>query len=112
MVTRESCGRERAAGLWHAVRMLALIRYSVPSGRTEEFLSQAHDIVDTFAAQPGYVRGKVVRSVDEPALWALVSEWEGAGFYRRALGAARMAMYPLMTLMINEPSAFEDVSRS
>ena len=37
--------------------------------------------------------------------------FKGAGFYRRALGAARMVMYPLMTLMINEPSAFEDVER-
>ncbi|GHE46154.1 hypothetical protein GCM10017673_55230 [Streptosporangium violaceochromogenes] len=88
--------------------MLALIRYSVPSAQTGEFLKQARDIVGTLAGQPGYLRGRVVRSVDEPELWALVSEWEGAGFYRRALGAARMAMYPLMTLMINEPSAFED----
>ena len=46
---------------------------------------------------------------DEPNLWALVSEWEGAGFYRRALSAARMELYPLMILMVNEPSAFEDV---
>ncbi|MFJ2031096.1 antibiotic biosynthesis monooxygenase family protein [Streptosporangium sp. NPDC087985] len=91
--------------------MLALIRYSVPSGQAEEFLKQAHEIIGILAAQPGYVRGRVVRSVDEPELWALVSEWEGAGFYRRALGAARMVMYPLMTLMLNEPSAFEDVDR-
>ncbi len=89
--------------------MLAVIRYSVPPGQTEEFLKQARDIVETLAGQPGHVRGRVVRSVDEPELWALVSEWEGAGFYRRALGAARMVMYPLMTLMLNEPSAFEDV---
>jgi quinol monooxygenase YgiN len=88
--------------------MLALIRYSVPPGQTEEFLKQARDIASVLAGQPGHVRGRVLRSVDDPDLWALVSEWEGAGFYRRALGAARMAMYPLMTLMINEPSAFED----
>ncbi|MEV7007801.1 antibiotic biosynthesis monooxygenase family protein [Streptosporangium sp. NPDC051022] len=92
--------------------MLALIRYSVPPDRTEEFRRQARDIVETLAGQPGYVRGRVVRSVDEPDLWALVSEWEGAGFYRRALGAARMVMYPLMTLMVNEPSAFEDTDIS
>ncbi|MGW4664033.1 antibiotic biosynthesis monooxygenase family protein [Streptosporangium sandarakinum] len=92
--------------------MLAVIRYSVPAARTGEFLTQVHDIADTLAAQPGHIRGRVTRSVDDPELWALVSEWEGAGFYRRALGAARMAMYPLMTLMINEPSAFEDVARA
>ncbi|MFF3668291.1 antibiotic biosynthesis monooxygenase family protein [Microtetraspora malaysiensis] len=92
--------------------MLALIRYAVPAAQADEFVAQARDILDLFAAQPGYLRGQLGRSVDEPDLWALVSEWEGAGFYRRALGAARMAMYPLMTLMINEPSAFEPVDAS
>jgi quinol monooxygenase YgiN len=90
--------------------VFAVIRYSVPEARSEEFLAQARLIMETLAGQPGYLRGQVGRSVDEPALWALVSEWEGAGFYRRALSAARMAMYPLMTLMINEPSAFEQIS--
>ncbi|WP_327044799.1 antibiotic biosynthesis monooxygenase [Microbispora sp. NBC_01189] len=89
--------------------MLAVIRYSVPGARTEEFATQARAILDLLAAQPGYLRGRLGRAVDEPALWALVSEWEGAGHYRRALSAARMEMYPLMTLMINEPGAFEDV---
>ncbi len=89
--------------------MLALIRYSVPDSQVEEFTTQARDILDLLAAQPGYVRGQLGRSVDEPDLWVLASEWEGAGYYRRALSAARMALYPLMTLMINESSAFETV---
>lgn len=89
--------------------VIALIRYSVPGSRTEEFTAGARTVLEVLAAQPGYVRGQLGRSVDEPDLWALVSEWEGAGFYRRALSAARMDMYPLMTLMINEPSAFEGV---
>ncbi|GAA5081389.1 quinol monooxygenase YgiN [Thermocatellispora tengchongensis] len=89
--------------------MLAIIRFTVPEDRAPAFAEDAGGILDTFAAQPGYLRGRVGRSVDEPGVWALVSEWEGAGFYRRALSAARMAMYPLMTLMLNEPSAFEEV---
>ncbi|MEV0149180.1 MULTISPECIES: antibiotic biosynthesis monooxygenase [unclassified Nonomuraea] len=89
--------------------MLAVIRYTVPESQSQDFVKQGHAILDTLATQPGYVRGRLARSVDEPNLWALVSEWEGAGFYRRALSAARMAMYPLMILMVHEPSAFEDV---
>jgi quinol monooxygenase YgiN len=89
--------------------VLAVIRYTVPESQSQDFLKQGHTILDTFAAQPGYQRGRLARSVDEPNLWALVSEWEGAGFYRRALSASRMAMYPLMILMVNEPSAYEDV---
>lgn len=92
--------------------MLAIIRYTVPEAQSQEFLKQGHAILDTLAGQPGFRRGRLSRSVDEPNLWALVSEWEGAGYYRRALSAARMVMYPLMTLMVNEPSAFEDVYTS
>ncbi|GAA0401360.1 hypothetical protein Acor_38600 [Acrocarpospora corrugata] len=89
--------------------MLAVIRYSVPEAQTDQYTTQAREILDLFASQDGFVRGQVSRSVDEPNLWALVSEWEGAGFYRRALSSARMVMYPLMTLMINEPSGYEQV---
>lgn len=86
-----------------------MIRYTVPEAQSQDFSKQAELVLDTLAAQPGFLRGRLARSVDEPNLWALVSEWEGAGFYRRALSAARMEMYPLMILMLNEPSAFEDV---
>lgn len=90
--------------------MFAVIRYSVPAERAEEFAGHAREVLGLFAAQPGYRGGRVGRSVDEPEVWAIVSEWEGAGFYRRALSEARMVMYPLMPLMFNEPSAFEVVS--
>lgn len=93
----------------HPGRVLAVIRFTVPETQSQDFLKQARNILDTLAAQPGYLGGRLARSVDEPNLWALLSEWEGAGFYRRALSAARMAMYPLLILMLNEPSAFEDV---
>lgn len=92
--------------------MLAFIRYTVPEARAGEFVASATAILERFAAQDGYRGGHLGRSADEPDLWALVSTWEGAGFYRRALSAARMEMYPLMTLMLNEPSAFEVVVSS
>jgi quinol monooxygenase YgiN len=89
--------------------VLAVIRYIVPESQSQDFAKQAQTILDTLATQPGFLRGRIARSIDEPNLWALLTEWEGAGFYRRALSAARMVMYPLMILMVNEPSAFEDV---
>jgi|GEM_PF-486085 hypothetical protein len=104
--------RRRVAGRGILVGMFAVIRYSVPEARAEEFGTYAREILELFAAQPGYRAGRVGRAVDEPELWAIVSEWDGAGYYRRALSAARMAMYPMMSLMLNEPSAFEVVSGS
>jgi heme-degrading monooxygenase HmoA len=89
--------------------MLAFIRYSVPEARAGEFAESATSILERFASQDGYRGGHLGRAADDPELWALMSRWEGAGFYRRALSAARMEMYPLMTLMLNEPSAFEVV---
>jgi hypothetical protein len=89
--------------------MLAVIRYTVPDARSGEFAEHAREILDTLSGHPGYRAGQLGRSVDEPELWTLVTEWEGAGFYRRALSAVRMTMFPLMTLMINEPTAFEIV---
>ncbi|ADG87903.1 hypothetical protein TBS_01590 [Thermobispora bispora] len=89
--------------------MLALIRCTVPAAQADEFLAQAREALAVLAAQPGYLGGRIGRSIDEPNLWVLASEWEGAGFYRRALSAARMAMYPLMAFMINEPGVFEGV---
>jgi quinol monooxygenase YgiN len=91
------------------LQVLAVIRYTVPESQSQDFVKQGQTILDTFAEQPGYHRGRLARSVDEPNLWALVTEWEGAGFYRRALSAARMVMYPLMILMVHEPSAYEAV---
>lgn len=105
---RSPCPGAAAAG-WDAGGMIAVIRYSVPEARSEEFAAHAKRILDVLAAQPGHRAGRVGRAVDETELWAIVSEWEGAGFYRRALSAARMEMYPLMSLMINESSAFEVV---
>jgi hypothetical protein len=47
--------------------------------------------------------------VDDPTLWALVTEWEGAGFYRRALGdyELRTRFVPLAAMAVDEPGAYE-----
>ncbi|GII60313.1 hypothetical protein Skr01_03980 [Sphaerisporangium krabiense] len=87
--------------------MFAVIRYSVPEARAEEFTRSARSVLAVLAAQSGFRSGRIGRSVDEPNLWAVVSEWDGAGFYRRALSAARMDMYPTMDMVVNEPSAYE-----
>jgi quinol monooxygenase YgiN len=73
------------------------------------FVSRAHAALAALAARPGYLRGQLSRSVDEPANWCLVTEWESVGAYRRALGAyeVKVEATPLLAESRDEPSAYE-----
>jgi hypothetical protein len=91
--------------------VLAVTRLRVPADAegTEGLLL---GVLDLLAARPGFVSGRVGRSVDEPALLLLVTEWSGAGAYRRALSGydVKVAFADLMAYVVNEPSAFEVVA--
>lgn len=92
--------------------MIAITRYSVPPEQADSFTDQARAILEALAASPGYISGRLGRAADDPDLWALITEWKGAGFYRRALGAyeVRVTLIPLSALAIDEPSAYEIVA--
>jgi hypothetical protein len=93
----------------HHGRVLAITRYRVPEAETSGFVSTAQEVLRALADSPGHLSGRLGRAVDDPELWAMVTDWDGAGFYRRALGAfaVRVALIPLSTLAIDEPGAYE-----
>ena len=78
----------------------------------EAFVSRAHAALEALAARPGYVRGELTRSLDEPASWCLVTEWANVGAYRRALGAfeVKMTATPLLAESLYEPVAYETLA--
>ncbi|MBO2446512.1 antibiotic biosynthesis monooxygenase [Actinomadura barringtoniae] len=92
--------------------MIAITRYRVPDAESDEFVRRMTSVLDLLAASDGYVSGRLARTVDEPDLWAIVTEWEGAGYYRRALGAyeVRLEFIPLATMAVDEPGAYEVVN--
>ncbi|MGH3391998.1 MAG: antibiotic biosynthesis monooxygenase family protein [Actinomadura sp.] len=92
--------------------MIAITRYRVPIEDSETFTERVDTVLQVLSASPGYLSGRLGRTVDDPTLWALVTEWEGAGFYRRAIGAydVRVLFIPLSALAIDEPGAYEIVS--
>jgi antibiotic biosynthesis monooxygenase len=92
--------------------VIAITRYRVPIEDSETFAAQVGAVLQALSAAPGYVSGRLGRTVDDPTLWALVTEWEGAGFYRRGIGAydVRILFIPLSALAIDEPGAYEIVS--
>jgi hypothetical protein len=93
-------------------RVLAVTRLRVPADDDGGQRAQLQAVLAALAAAPGFVRGRVGASADEPGLLALVTEWSGAGAYRRGLSAydVKIAFADLMAYVLDEPSAFEVVA--
>ena len=92
--------------------MIVVSRFEVPEGQAAAFLPGAQHALDTLAQRPGFLRGRLGRTVDDASTWALVTEWDSVGSYRRGLSSydVKLATAPLMELSIPEPSAYEIVS--
>ncbi len=87
--------------------MLAISRFRVP-GDPSGFRLQAQAVVEQFASSRGSEGAELVQNLDEPELWAIVSRWSDVGSYRRAFSGtpAKMVLVPLLSLAIDEPSAY------
>lgn len=88
--------------------MLVVNRFRVTD--EDAFLSRLGAAVEALASRPGFGRAEHGRNLDEPDLWVLVTTWENVGSYRRALSAydVKVALAPLMTDLLHEPSAYAD----
>jgi hypothetical protein len=75
----------------------------------DDVADQARAALDSLARCPGYVRGRIGRSPDDPSDWLLLTEWTNVGSYRRALGAyqVKLALTPLTAAARDVPGAFE-----
>ncbi|WUH96668.1 antibiotic biosynthesis monooxygenase [Spirillospora sp. NBC_00431] len=92
--------------------MIAITRYRVPGDAADGFAEGMTAVLTALSASPGFRSGRLGRTVDDPGLWALVTEWDGAGHYRRALGRyeVRLQFMPLAALSVDEPGAYEIVA--
>ncbi|MEU9842367.1 antibiotic biosynthesis monooxygenase, partial [Actinomadura sp. NPDC048032] len=59
--------------------MIAITRYRVPDEESGGFAESMTAVLEALAASTGFRSGRLARTVDDPGLWALVTEWEGAG---------------------------------
>jgi heme oxygenase (mycobilin-producing) len=91
--------------------VLVVSRYTVPEADGVRFAELARAALAALAARPGFRRGHAGRSVDDPAEWVLVSEWDGVGAYRRALGTyeVKLAATPLLAQARDEAGTFEEL---
>jgi hypothetical protein len=75
----------------------------------DDVAARAEAALSALAACPGYLRGTLGRSADDPSAWLLLTEWQNVGSYRRALGNYRVKLdaMPLLADALNLPGAFE-----
>src|SRR6201999_3045987 len=94
--------------------MLVLNRFVVPPDAQDGFLTRAHAALAVLAERPGYLSGRLTRALDDPDRWALVTDWESVGAYRRALGNFDVKVHAtqLLSESIEEPSAYETLARA
>ena len=90
-----------------------MTRFAVPEGEASAFRAGLSELLALLAKQPGFVRGRVGRALDEQNHWVLTTEWDEVGSYRRGLGAyeVKLTSPPLMAWSVPEPSAFEVVAQ-
>lgn len=92
--------------------MLVTNRFVVDTDGADNFLQRAHAALTALAARPGYLRGELLRTLDDPTRWCLLTEWESVGAYRRALGGfdVKITAVPLLAESVDEPSAYETLA--
>ena len=86
--------------------MIALTHFRDSSA---DFADRAGAALAALAARPGYLRGSLARSTDEPDAWVLLTEWQNVGSYRRALGSYEVKLHatPLLATALDGPGGFE-----
>ena len=74
-----------------------------------DFATRAHRALDALSERPGYLRGSLGRSADDPQVWLLLTEWENVGSYRRALGDYQVKVHAttLLAEALDLPTAYE-----
>ncbi|MDX6273940.1 MAG: hypothetical protein QOJ92_1150 [Frankiales bacterium] len=78
------------------------------------FQDRVADALSLLATRPGFLRGSVGRSTDDPSAWVLVTEWRDVGSYRRGMSGyeVKVQAWPLLAEAVPGPSAYEVLVRS
>lgn len=91
--------------------MIAITHFAVADGEPAgtDFATRARAALTALAGRPGYQRGSLARSTDDPSAWVLLTEWENIGSYRRALGNYQVKLHatPLLAEARDLPGGFE-----
>ncbi len=90
--------------------MIVITRFRVPAADRPGFEAMAAPAVALLRTKPGLLSLDFGINLDDPELWVLATRWTDVGSYRRALSGyeSRVTIYPLLALVIDEPTAYDD----
>ena len=73
------------------------------------FVARAAAAVAFLSECDGNLSAELLRNLDEPDLWCLVSTWRNVGSYRRSFNgvSAKLVLVPLLSEAIDEPGAYD-----
>jgi hypothetical protein len=88
--------------------VFAVTRLRAHGSDGEALAAAVATLLTALSARPGFRDGELGRSADEPDLWALVTRWDGVGYYRRALSASevKIADAPVWVHAVDEPGVY------
>jgi hypothetical protein len=88
--------------------VFAVTRLRAHGSDGEALAAAVATLLDVLRARPGFRDGELGRSADDPDLFALVTRWDGVGFYRRALSASevKIAGAPVWVHALDEPGVY------
>ncbi len=91
-----------------------MTRHRVPEDQAAAFQRQATEAVDLLRQRDGFRSAVVGRATDDPQLWAVVTEWDDVGSFRRALSSfdVKLGAVPLLATAIDEATAYESLVRA
>ena len=113
--------RRREAGSREDVRRCS-IHHHFDFAVESELCEHARRALELLAGGPGYLGGRFGVATDQDfdrasgstlnSVYALVTEWENVGSYRRALSGfeIKMEVVPLLARALDEPGGFEEIA--
>jgi len=92
--------------------VIVVTRFRVPVADRPGFELTAAPALALLGAKPGLLSLDFGVNLDDPELWVLATRWADVGSYRRALSGyeSRVTIYPLLALVIDEPTAYDDAA--
>jgi heme-degrading monooxygenase HmoA len=98
----------RPQGYRREITVFAVTRLRAAGEDAAALAAAVTPLLAALSGRPGFRDGELGRSADDPALWALVTRWDGVGSYRRALSAAevKIAGAPVWVHALDEPGVY------
>ena len=86
----------------------ALIKRTVPQDKARNMLHLFMEMRTLATAQPGYISGETMKSIDNPDVYLIISTWESADDWEKwLLSKKRQAIQKKMDTLLGGKTTYE-----